>query len=168
MYANSDLFWCSQGVDKRGLLSLTNGFAVRRWTIRLRALDIMPDIISFCASIWLASPSAVAVGLACRNLSMKVSLRSPVLFFLIKLIRHSAMGARLTAARDCWCTYSNLRAVILRNCSEMWATWVIATTQDFRDIACFSAIIKQAALPVQLLLFFFFISCCFWALRLGL
>lgn len=95
------------------------------------------------------------------NLSMKVSLRSPVLFFLIKLIRHSAMGARLTAARDCWCTYSNLRAVILRNCSEMWATWVIATTQDFRDIACFSAIIKQAALPVQLLLFFFFISCCF-------
>lgn len=104
--------------------------------------------ISVSCGGWTRTPS--------WNSSTKVSPRSPVLFFLIKLIRQSAMGARLTAARDRWCTYSSPRAVILRNCSEMWATWVIATTQGFRDVACFSAIIKQAALPVQYFFFFFF------------
>lgn len=39
-----------------------------------------------------------------------------------------------------------------KNCSEMWATWVFATTQGFRDVAGFSAIINQAVLQVR---FFF-------------
>lgn len=90
------------------------------------------------------------------NLSGKVSLRSPTLFFLIKLIRQSATGARLTAARDRWSTYSNPQAVILQNCSEMWATWVFTTTQGCRDVAGFSAIINQAVLQVHFFLFFSF------------
>lgn len=122
-----------------------------------------PISYRFCTSTCLASPSAVAVGLARRHgtRAPKSARDHQCCFSLIKLIRQSAMGARLTAARDRWCTYSRPRAAILRNCSEMWATWVIAMTQGFRDVTCFSAIIKQAALPVQYFFFFFFISCCF-------
>lgn len=87
---------------------------------------------------------------------MKVSLRAPVLFFLIKLIRQSAMGARLTAARDRRCTYFSPWAVIPRNCRETRATWVIATTQAFKGVASSSAIIKQASLPVQYIFFLVF------------
>lgn len=55
-----------------------------------------------CMFIWLASPPGCSgwTRTPSWNLSVKVSLRSPVLFFLIKLIRWSATGARLTAARD--------------------------------------------------------------------
>lgn len=146
------------------------------WPIALQwqKMNHSPQVLGKCSQYYIVLRIyliSISVGCGCwafmpsQNSSVKVSLRSPMLFFLIKLIRQSAMGAGLTAARDRWCTYSNPRAVILWNCSEMWATWVITTTQGFRGVACSSAIIKQAALPVQYIfsLFFFFISCCSWA-----
>lgn len=114
----------------------------------LHHLHVYLISISAGCSGWTRTPS--------WNLSGKVSLRSPALFFLIKLIRQSATGARLTAARDRWSTYSNPQAVILQNCSEMWATWVFVTTQGCRDVAGFSAIINQAVLQVHFFLFFSF------------
>lgn len=164
------MFWFLGGVDKWGPLSLTNGFAgteeesltsgVQTACRILYHLHVYLISISAGCSGWTRTPS--------WNLSVKVSLRSPLLLFLIKLISASAMGARLTAARDRWSTYSSLQAVILQNCSEMWATWVITTTPGFRDVARFSAIINQAVPQVHFFSFFFsfpvasepFVLCC--------
>lgn len=109
----------------------------------LHHLHVYLISISAGCSGWTRAPS--------WNLSGKVSLRSPALFFLIKLIRRSATGARLTAARDRWSTYSNPQAVILQNCSEMWATWVL---RRLKAVGMLQA--SQLLLTRQFFKFFFF------------
>lgn len=125
----------------------------------LHHLHVYLISISAGCSGWTRAPS--------WNLSGKVSLRSPALFFLIKLIRRSATGARLTAARDRWSTYSNPQAVILQNCSEMWATWVLRRLKAVGMLQASQLLLTRQFFKFFFFLFFF-ISCCFWALHLGL